>query len=70
MSSSPHIDNKKKHILVLRKGPTEGLEHTLNAEEFYQIKFTENNKNIYLSLHYNWANIYLLVTGTEIIGSK
>ena len=53
MSSSPHIDNKKKHILVLRKGPTKGLEHTLNAEEFYPIKFTENNKNIYLSLHYN-----------------
>ena len=28
MSSSAHIDNKKKDILVLRKGPTQGLEHT------------------------------------------
>ena len=26
MSSSPHIDNKKKDILILGKGPTQGLE--------------------------------------------
>ena len=32
MSSSSHIDNKKKYILVLGKGPTQGLEHTLTAE--------------------------------------
>ena len=33
MSFSSHIDNKKKDILVLLgKGPTQGLEHTLNAE--------------------------------------
>ena len=31
MSSSAHIDNKKKDILVLGKGPTQGLEHTLTA---------------------------------------
>ena len=35
MSSSPHIDNKKKDILVLGKGPTQGLEHTLTAEKMY-----------------------------------
>ena len=29
---SAHIDNKKKYILVLGKGPTQGLEHTLTAE--------------------------------------
>ena len=29
MSSSAHIDNKKKNILVLAIGPTQGLEHTL-----------------------------------------
>ena len=29
MSSSAHIDNKEKDILVLGKGPTLGLEHTL-----------------------------------------
>ena len=32
MSSSAHIDNKKKDILVLGIGPTQGLEHTLTAE--------------------------------------
>ena len=40
MSSSFHIDNKKKDILVLRKGPTQGLEHTLTAEKMYSINFT------------------------------
>ena len=29
MSSSAHIDNKKKDILILGIGPTQGLEHTL-----------------------------------------
>ena len=33
MSSSPHIDNKKKDILILGKGPTQGLEHTLIGEK-------------------------------------
>ena len=41
MSFSTHIDNKKKDILVLWKGPTEGLEHTLTAEKMYSINFTE-----------------------------
>ena len=31
MSSSSHIDNKKKDILILVKGSTQGLEHTLAA---------------------------------------
>ena len=33
MRSSAHIDNKKKDILVLGKGPTQGLEDTLTAEK-------------------------------------
>ena len=33
ISSSAHIDNKKKNILVLGIGPTQGLEHTLTAEK-------------------------------------
>ena len=40
MSSSAHIDNKKKDILVLEKGPTQGLEHRLTAEKIYSINFT------------------------------
>ena len=31
--SSSYSDNKKKYILVLRKGPTQGLEHTLTAKK-------------------------------------
>ena len=41
MSSSPHINNKKKDILILGKGPTQGLEHTLTAEKLYSINFTK-----------------------------
>ena len=40
MSSSAHIDNKKKDILILRKVPIQGLEHTLTAEKMYSINFT------------------------------
>ena len=40
MSSSAHIGNKKKDTLVLGKGPTQGLEHTLTAEKMYSINFT------------------------------
>ena len=37
MSSSPHIDNKKKDVLILGKGPTQGLEHTLTAKNCMQL---------------------------------
>ena len=37
MSSSADIDNKKKDILVLGKGPTQRLEHTLTAEKCIQL---------------------------------
>ena len=33
LSSSTHIDNNKKYILVLGRGPTQGLENTLTAEK-------------------------------------
>ena len=37
MSSSAHVDNKKKNSLILGKGPTQRLEHTLNAEKMCSI---------------------------------
>ena len=43
MTSSSHIDNKKEIILILDKGPTQGLEHTLAAEKLYSINFTKEN---------------------------
>ena len=70
MSSSAHIDNKKKDILVLGKGPTKGLEHTLTAEKMYSIDFTVAKEKFCLSLHYNKANSYLFVNGTEIYKFK
>ena len=70
MSSSIHIDNKGKDILILGVGQTQGLENTLTAEKTYSINFTVTNKKICLSLHYNGANSYLFVNGTEIYKFK
>ena len=43
MSSSVHVDNKVKDILILGKGPTQGLsEHSLTAEKMYSVNFTDN----------------------------
>ena len=49
MSFSTRIDNKKKDILVLGIGPTQGLEHTLTAEKMYSINFTVTKKNVFTS---------------------
>ena len=71
MSSSVHVDNKKKDILILGEGPTQGLDDTtLTAEERYSINFTKSRKKFCLSLHYNGANSYLFVNGTKIIKFK
>ena len=70
MSSLKKIGNRKKNILILGKVPSQGLEHTLSAEKFYSINFTEKNKKLCLSLGYNKQNSYLLVNGTEIIKFK
>ena len=52
--------------MILGLGPTQGLEHTLIAEKMHSINFTESNKKFCLSLHFNGANSYLFVNGTEI----
>ena len=44
MSSSAIIGNQKKDILILGKGFTQGLEHTLAAEKLYSINFTKRKK--------------------------
>ena len=69
MSLSTKIDNMKKDILILGEGPTQGLEHThqnMSSEKMYSINFTVTTKKFCLSLHYNRANSYLFVNGTEI----
>ena len=70
MSSSTKIDNKKKDILILGKGPTQGLEHTLSAENIYSINFTEKSKKFCLGLHDNGTDNHLCVNGSEKIKFK
>ena len=50
MSSSSYINNKEKDILILDKGPTQGLGHTLAAEKLYSINLTKQNTKFCLSL--------------------
>ena len=45
MSSSAHVDNKKKDILILGKGPTQELEHRLTAEKMYSINLLSQERN-------------------------
>ena len=71
MSSSVHVDNKGKDILILGKNPTQGLgEHSLTAEKMYSVNLTDHRLKYCLCLHYNGANSYLFVNGTEIFNFK
>ena len=71
MNSSVHVDNKKKDILILDEGPAQVLDDkTLTAEKKYSINFTVTRKKSCLRLHYNGANNYSFVNGTEIVKFK
>ena len=70
MSSSAHIDNKEKKHINLRNRTNTRIRTTLTAEKMYSINFTVTNKKFCLSLHYNGANSYLFVNGTEIYKFK
>ena len=70
MSSSAYVDNKEKDILILGKGPTQELEHTLTVEKMYSINFAVTKKKFYLSFHYNGVYSYLFVNGTEFYKFK
>ena len=61
---------KKKDILVLGKGPTQGLEHTLTAEKMYSTNFTVTRKVFCLSLYYDGANSCFFVNGNKIVKFK
>ena len=48
MSSSLHVENTKKYIIVLGEGMTQGLDHTATAAEAkYPINCTGSEKNMY-----------------------
>ena len=55
MSSSAYIDNNKKDILVLGKGPTQGLEHALTAEKIISINFMVIKKKFLFKFALQWS---------------
>ena len=67
-----HTDNKKKKdILILGVGPTQGLnDTTLTADAQYSINFSRSNRKFSLSLHYNRSNSFLFVNATKIYKLK
>ena len=51
MSSSVHVDNKGKEILILGSGPTQGIgEHSLTPEKMYSVIFTDHRKKMLFKL--------------------
>ena len=71
MTSSVHIDNKRKHILILGKGPMQGLDGiTFTTEPMYPINFPQSRKRFVFSLRYNGNNSFCLLMLQEYINSK
>ena len=71
MSSSVHVDNKKKKVLIFGKGATQVLDDTtLTAEAQYLITFSRSSKKFCLSLHYNGSNCFLFDNATKIYQFK
>ena len=74
MNSSVHVGNTEKDILILGKGPTQGLaEHSLTAKKTYSVNFTDHREKYFLSFHYfhyKGTSSYLFVNGTGIIKFK
>ena len=71
MSSSVHVDNKRKNILILCEGPTQGLDYTtLTTEAKYPTNFTQSGKIFVLTLHYHGSNSFLFVNATKVYQFK
>ena len=71
MSSSAHVHNKKKDILVLGEGPAQGLDGTaITVEAKYPIYFTELGKRCVSSLHYNGSDSSLFVNAVKMYQLK
>ena len=71
ISSSLHVHNKNKDILILDDGPAQGLDDTaLTVEPIYPINFAQPRKRFVLSLHYNGNNNFLFVNTTNIYQFK
>ena len=64
MNFSSHANNRLNNIYVLEKEFIQGINGTrIYAEKQYKTDFTEPNKKIVLSLHFNTDDSYLFVNG-------
>ena len=71
MSSSVHIDNKNKDILIIGEGRTQRLDDTtLTGEEKYLTNITQPRKTFALSLQYYESINFLFVNVTKIYQFK
>ena len=67
MSSSVHIDSKRKDFLILGEGTAEGSDDTaLTTKAKYSINFSRSQRKLCLILHYNGSNSFLFVSATKI----
>ena len=70
-SSSGHVDNKGKDIVILDEVSTQGLDAmALTAEAKYPINFAQLGERFLLSLHYNGSNSFLCVNATKVYQFK
>ena len=71
MSPSLHIVKKKRDILIVGGGLTQGLDDTtITTEVKYCINFKQSNRKFSLSLHYNGSNNFLFVNVTKLYQFK
>ena len=71
LTTSMHIDNKGKYILIIGKDPTRGLDDTtLTVVTQHSIIFSRSNRKCCLSLHYNWSNSFLFVNAARAYQSQ
>ena len=71
MSSSVHLNNKGKDILILGKGPTQGLDHTaLLAEAQSSINFSRSNRKCCLVCVLMGATVLYLLMLQKYINSR
>ena len=71
MTSSVHVDDMAKDILILGKGQIQGLDGTtFTAEAKYSINFTRFQRKFCLSRHYNGINSFSCVNATKVYQFK
>ena len=71
MSFSIHASNKANNIFVLGDFLVQGInDATIYAEKVYSFNFTEVEKKLVLSLHYNGDNSYLFVNSKQELKFK